>query len=89
LYPPYLHVFVWWENAVNTDAAVDGLRMLPTQRSVADVLSRVESLARARGLTIFAQIDFSGDAQRSGLALRPAGLVVLGNAAANPSDSGS
>jgi uncharacterized protein (DUF302 family) len=30
-------------------------------------------------LTIFAQIDFSGDAERSGLALRPTGLVILGN----------
>jgi uncharacterized protein (DUF302 family) len=42
-------------------------------------LSRLESLARARGLTIFARIDFSGDAARSGLTLRPTGLVILGN----------
>lgn len=60
-------------------AAVDGLCILPTQRTVADVLRRVQSLARARGLTIFAQIDFSGDAERSGLELRPTGLVILGN----------
>jgi uncharacterized protein (DUF302 family) len=46
---------------------------------VAEVLERVQSLARARGLTVFAQIDFSGDAQRSGLELRPTGLVILGN----------
>src|SRR5579863_1721534 len=64
---------------MSAKAAVDGLRMLPTQHSVADVLRRVESLARVRGLTIFARIDFSGDAERSGLALRPTGLVVLGN----------
>lgn len=61
------------------DAAIDGLRILPTQHAVADVLQRVQSLARARGLTVFAQIDFSGDAERSGLALRPTGLVILGN----------
>jgi len=36
-------------------------------------------LAQARGLTVFAQIDFSGDAERSGLTLRPTGLVILGN----------
>jgi uncharacterized protein (DUF302 family) len=59
--------------------AIDGLRILPTQHAVADVLQRVQSLARARGLTVFAQIDFSGDAQRSGLTLRPTGLVILGN----------
>ena len=52
---------------------------MPTQRNVADVLQRVETLARARGLTVFAQIDFSGDAERAGLPLRPTGLVILGN----------
>jgi len=59
--------------------AVDGLRVLATQHTVADVLRRVQTLARARGLTVFAQIDFSGDAERSGLELRPTGLVILGN----------
>jgi uncharacterized protein (DUF302 family) len=59
--------------------SVEGLRILPTLHSVAQVLQRVESAARVRGLTIFAQVDFSGDAQRAGLAMRPAGLVILGN----------
>jgi len=31
------------------DAAIDGLRLLPTQHAVAVVLQRVQSLARARG----------------------------------------
>jgi uncharacterized protein (DUF302 family) len=66
-------------NAMSVNAVVDGLRILPTQHSVADVLARVQSIARARGLTIFSQIDFSGDAERSGLALRPTGLVILGS----------
>jgi uncharacterized protein (DUF302 family) len=64
---------------MSTNAAVAGLRILPTPHTVADVLQRVQSLARARGLTVFAQIDFSGDAERSGLALRPTGLVIVGN----------
>jgi uncharacterized protein (DUF302 family) len=59
--------------------AVAGLRILPTQRTVAEVLQRVQTLAQARGLTVFAQIDFSGDAERAGLPLRPTGLVILGN----------
>src|ERR1700685_2746515 len=68
-----------WENALSDSAGVEGLGILPTRRSVAEVLGRVQSIALARGLTIFAQIDFSGDAQRSGLALRPTGLVILGS----------
>jgi uncharacterized protein (DUF302 family) len=64
---------------MSTENAVPGLRILPTHRSVADTLSRLEALARARGLTVFARIDFSGDAARSGLTLRPTGLVLVGN----------
>jgi uncharacterized protein (DUF302 family) len=63
---------------MHADAAVDGLRILPTQHTVADVLRRVQTLARERGLTVFAQIDFSGDAERAGLTLQPTGLVILG-----------
>jgi hypothetical protein len=63
---------------MSPDTTVDGLRILPTQHSVSQVLQRVESLARARGLTVFAQIDFSGDAERAGLTLRQTGLVPAG-----------
>jgi uncharacterized protein (DUF302 family) len=64
---------------MSTEGTVQGLRILPTQHGVAAALSRLEALARARGLTVFARIDFSGDATRSGLALRPTGLVILGS----------
>jgi uncharacterized protein (DUF302 family) len=46
---------------------------------VSEALSRLEALAAARGLTIFARIDFSGDAQRAGLEMRPTQLLLLGN----------
>jgi uncharacterized protein (DUF302 family) len=64
---------------MSPNTAVDGLRILPTQHTVPQVLQRVEALARARGLTVFAQIDFSGDAERAGLTLRPTGMVIVGN----------
>ena len=58
---------------------VDGLVVLATQHTVADILTRTVSIAQAKGLTVFAQIDFSGDAARSNLSMRPTGLVILGN----------
>ncbi len=67
---------------MNSETTVNGLHVLPTKHTVAEILQRVVSLARTRGLTIFAQIDFSGDAARAGLPLRPTGLVLFGNPAA-------
>ena len=64
---------------MSTENSVQGLHIMPTRHSVADALSRLESLANARGLTVFARIDFSGDAARAGLSMRPTGLVLLGS----------
>jgi uncharacterized protein (DUF302 family) len=64
---------------MSRNAVVEGLRLLPTQRSVADVLTSVESIAREKGMMIFARIDFSGDAARAGLTQRACGMVLLGN----------
>jgi uncharacterized protein (DUF302 family) len=64
---------------MNTEIPVNGLRVLPTPHTVADVLQKIQSLATARGIQVFAQIDFSGDAERSGLTLAPTGLLILGN----------
>jgi uncharacterized protein (DUF302 family) len=67
------------ESVMGTETSVEGLHVLPTHRPVAATLTRIESLAKDRGLTVFARIDFSGDAARAGLTMRPMGLVVLGN----------
>lgn len=67
---------------MSTDNTVLGLRILPTQHGVAEVLSRLETLARACGLRIFSRIDFSGDAARAGLSMRPTSLLLLGSPAA-------
>jgi uncharacterized protein (DUF302 family) len=64
---------------MSTDMAVEGLAVLPTEHSVAKILERIDALASAKGLKVFARIDFSGDALRSGQALRPTGLLILGN----------
>ena len=61
---------------------IDGLIVLPTRHSPADIVARTVAIAKARGITVFAQIDFSGDAARADLTLRPTGMVILGNPAA-------
>jgi uncharacterized protein (DUF302 family) len=52
---------------------------LPARGSVADAWERLEAAVAARGLTVFARIDFAADAAEVGLQLRPTRLLVFGN----------
>ena len=61
---------------MNTDA---GIVHLSSSRSPVATIDRVEELARARGLVIFARIDFAHDAAAVGLRLRPMVQLVFGN----------
>jgi uncharacterized protein (DUF302 family) len=56
-----------------------GLVRLASRHSVLDTVARLDSLLSARGIAVFARIDFSGDAHRAGLSLRPEQLLVFGN----------
>jgi len=56
-----------------------GLAHVASRYSVPETLGRLETLAKSRGLTVFARIDFSGDAQKVGLTMRPAQLLIFGN----------
>lgn len=67
------------ENAKTGVFAVQGVRELPANADVHDTLSVIESLARERGPTVCARIDFSGDAIRAGGAMPPSGFVILGD----------
>lgn len=56
-----------------------GITRIPSKHSVAITLERLESLLKERGVMIFARIDFSGDAARAGLTLRPEQMLIFGN----------
>src|SRR5437660_11824146 len=56
-----------------------GLAHVASRYSVPETLGRLETVAKSRGLTVFARIDFSGDAQKAGLTMRPAQLLIIGN----------
>jgi uncharacterized protein (DUF302 family) len=56
-----------------------GVVTIPSRYSVAESAERLVSLAGEKGMTIFARIDFAGDARSVGLELRPAQLVIFGN----------
>lgn len=59
--------------------ATNGLIHLPSRYSVGETMQRLESLLQARGVTIFARIDHSGEAQKAGLAMRATKLLIFGS----------
>lgn len=64
---------------VPVSAADNGLVHVPSKYSVPGTLDRLESVVKSRGLTVFARIDFSGDAEKVGLKMRPSQLLIFGS----------
>jgi uncharacterized protein (DUF302 family) len=56
-----------------------GITRIASRHSAAETLQRLESLLTERGVMIFARIDFSGDAARAGLTMRPEQILIFGN----------
>ncbi len=61
------------------NAADNGIVSKPSSYSVPETLDRLESVVRAKGLTVFARIDHSGEAEKVGLKMRPTQLLIFGN----------
>ena len=56
-----------------------GMIDVPSPYSVPDTLARLESILKERGLTIFARVDHSGEAEKAGLKIRPTQLLIFGS----------
>lgn len=60
-------------------ATRNGIVKVPSKYSVSETLERLEALLKSRGLTVFARIDFSGDAAKVGLHMPATQLLIFGN----------
>lgn len=60
-------------------AGDNGLISKPSKYSVPETLDHMESLLKTRGITVFARIDHSAEAEKVGLKMRPTQLLVFGN----------
>ena len=58
---------------------VHGLERVANPRKFADAVAAFESMLVAKGLMVFAKIDFSGDAARTGLKMPQTQMVIFGN----------
>jgi uncharacterized protein (DUF302 family) len=59
--------------------AAEGIVNKLSPYSAPETLRRLEKAVQAKGLTVFAQIDHSGEAERVGLTLRPTHVLIFGS----------
>ncbi len=57
----------------------NGIVSIPSQHSVDETLEKLKTILTSKGLTIFAVVDHSGEAERAGLQMRPTKLVIFGS----------
>ena len=56
-----------------------GIIWVKSDHPFSDTVAKLEATIASRGLTIFARIDFSGDAGKLGLSMHPTLLVIFGS----------
>jgi uncharacterized protein (DUF302 family) len=59
-----------------------GIVDTPSNRSVNEMVERLKEILEAKGLTLFAFIDHSGEAEKVGMKMRPTKLLIFGSPAA-------
>jgi uncharacterized protein (DUF302 family) len=56
-----------------------GIIDLPSRYSVPETISRLRSILKENGVTVFALVDHGGEAAKAGLEMRPTQLLIFGN----------
>jgi len=59
--------------------SVTGFISKPAKNSVAETSERFAALLKSKGITLFALIDHSGEAEKAGLKMPPTKLFIFGN----------
>jgi uncharacterized protein (DUF302 family) len=56
-----------------------GLIDTPSHHSVSETVDRLKKLLEGKGITLFALVDHSGEAEKVGMKMRPTKLLIFGN----------
>jgi uncharacterized protein (DUF302 family) len=56
-----------------------GLIDIPSNHSVDETVTKLEGILQAKGITLFALVDHSGEAAKAGMKMRPTKLLIFGN----------
>jgi uncharacterized protein (DUF302 family)/uncharacterized membrane protein YidH (DUF202 family) len=62
-----------------TSSGASGIINTPSNQSVDETVEKLEGILQAKGITLFALVDHSGEAAKVGMTMRPTKLLIFGN----------
>jgi uncharacterized protein (DUF302 family) len=57
----------------------EGIVNIPSHHSVEDTVEKLKTILKSKGVTLFALVDHSGEAEKAGLKMPPTKLLIFGN----------
>jgi len=61
------------------DMSASGITEIASHHSVDATVEKVRDLLEAKGVTLFALVDHSGEAEKAGMKMRPTKLLIFGS----------
>ena len=59
--------------------ADNGIITIPSSHSVNETVERLKGILQAKGVTLFAMVDHSGEAEKGGMKMHPTKLLIFGS----------
>jgi uncharacterized protein (DUF302 family) len=63
----------------NTMRKKNGIVDVPSNHSVDETVQKVKNILQSKGITLFALVDHSGEAEKVGMKMRPTKLLIFGS----------
>jgi uncharacterized protein (DUF302 family) len=67
------------EVSMTPTIAVPGVVDKPSNHSVEETVDRLKNILQSKGVTLFALVDHSGEAEKVGMRMPPTKLLIFGN----------
>lgn len=62
-----------------TQTSATGVTDIASHHTVDETVAKLQGILQAKGVTLFALIDHSGEAEKAGMKMRPTKLLIFGN----------
>ena len=69
-------------------AEEEGIVKFPSHHSVNETVDKLKDILQSKGVTLFALVDHSGEAEKVGMKMPPTKLLIFGNPKGAPTDAG-